>query len=286
VNTVIGQHEDPRREQEVHHALRSYRDSAPKAFVPPPAETFSDRATRRRQGRIMVGAATAVLAVVTGAVGVIVANTPGPGPAAITGPSGTPVPDTFAPEPTGTAEPHPYTSPKNVVVADAALLRPQDIGPGYTATPDMNFGWMDGWGLRGVVQECPHEWGSLSYSQNGDRALRFDGPRRVSQHVNISEEAQARRELNNFRAVATACADFRRDDRHITMRLVGENFAGDESMLIELIIADGFSTTTRYHAFVRRGAVYTEIAMAGDPQDLKALAGKAVERMCGSLACT
>jgi hypothetical protein len=132
------------------------------------------------------------------------------------------------------------------------LLRPQDVGSGYTATAAGEGDWT--FEFNAAVLDCPRGTRPEPVAERG-RALHKGQPQDdtfVVQHLGRYPAGQAARYLDRIRERVSACSP----DNERSVRVAAEGFAGDEALLV---VFDHGGGSLAKLVLVREGDLLTEI---------------------------
>ncbi|WP_117214683.1 hypothetical protein [Allorhizocola rhizosphaerae] len=272
---------DPQEELTVLPALMNYRDKAPHAFVPPSLDSMEASAHRRHRRRVgLVAGATVLL--IGAASAIAVAQLPRQDAPLLADPTPTASP-TPSPSPSPSASPSPPSSSPSApggpsrgteVVPRSAMLRPEDLGSGYTGKDSTGQG---DWRMEYFTSICPtyrpDHYRGPAPARSGRREYSFRGPKDVIQSVGLGNVESNTWEMNHTRRWVADCASFSTNDMRYTIRIIASGFAGDDSLLVKV--------NQWHYVYLRKGEWLTQIAFR-DPQtvtEMKEIAVKAAARL-------
>jgi hypothetical protein len=241
-----------------------------------------DHRVARRRVAVVVAAFATVLAVAalsTVLIGLPSASPVPPGtdpPAPITGTPGpaTPTRSTGTPTRTRTGTPRQVAD-----IPTAAMLQPDDLGPGVTSSSEVLGDWM----IQFTLSLCDAPNRDQQPGAVDDREQVLDRPDSVSvnQRMTAYAAGDARTAFDRLRAEVVACAriDNQLSGGLITMDILAESFAGQQSMLVATRAQGrGFQ-----HIVVREGNLISQLSVYPvDEAMLRTMTDRAVARMCGA----
>lgn len=234
------------------------------------------RARRRTAGQAAAVAGIVAVALVSGGIAVAqVRQGPVTPPVATPSPSTSSAPSRPAPSPsaaspavsaspstpaTAPSSPKPVppdagtgsSSPPVTGITSAMMLRPQDVGSGYTVVTPSDGDWT--FEFSASVLGCPRGSRPDPVAER-ERALRKGAPQDedfVLQHTGRYARGEAARYLDDVRERVSSCPP----DGQRSVRVAADGFAGDEAVLVVFDLGDGFLART---VLVRKGDVLTEI---------------------------
>jgi len=166
-------------------------------------------------------------------------------------------------------------------IPPAAMLQPADIGAGVVASePLSNDGAYAAW-----LSNCPQAGTWTTITSIGSRHVGLStgdsDPRSVVEHVTAVPSGSAGRYLDDLVAATATCADHRQysDNRPVRLSVVGQEFAGERSVLIRIEAPD----RVVIKAFVVRANLIAEVERRGaDVAATRALGVTAAARLCGA----
>jgi hypothetical protein len=183
-----------------------------------------------------------------------------------------------------TGPPASSSAPASTTIPAAALLRPQDIGTGYTSS-DAQEG--DDHGAIGMLMSyC----GQTGYSDapehrvlNRKRSLQQSDQRYLLEEVSRYEAAWAQQHLRDLRAVLPTCRTvdiMANPNDQATLTVVDTDFAGDGAVLVKEVRG----TQTQYHAVIRQGDYEARLRIhtGATESTARAIAVKAAQRLCAA----
>lgn len=178
----------------------------------------------------------------------------GPASAAASGaPSaGTPSPATSASASASTTS---APKPEPTDIPGAALLQPTDAGNGWRVDPE---GPLGDWGASYTLSICAEAKWAAGRTQlaQASRLIRDDQNAAVLQSVVSYPVADGRARFDEWRSNLKACAA----TQGTRMTVVRENFAGEESLLIEsAAVPDETGSGPRRTVVVRQDGLITEV---------------------------
>jgi hypothetical protein len=227
-----------------------------------PVNQVQSRARRRTAGQAVVVAGAVVVALVSGGIAVAqVRPEPVTPPVATSSPAtpptrlASPSPSAQSPSRSPSTPSRTSTKPSPPPVTDitaAMMLRPQDVGSGYTANTAENGDWT--FEFNASVLDCPRGTRPEPVDEHW-RALRKGRPQDenlVAQHLARYSAGAAARYLDRIRERVSACSPS--DERSV--RIAAEGFAGDDAVLV---VFDHGGGSLAKIVLVREGDLLTEI---------------------------
>lgn len=146
----------------------------------------------------------------------------------------------------------PESSPPVTGITSAMMLRPQDVGSGYTVVPTSGGDWT--FEFNASALSCPRGSKPNTVAER-ERTLRKGEPQDenfVIQHTGRYVAGKAAQYLDDIRERVTSCSP--REGQSV--RIAAQGFAGDESVLVVFDHGGGFLAKI---LLVRKGDVLTEI---------------------------